>query len=234
MATQRRGPRVDVDVRALLIDTAERMLGTQARESVSLRAIAREAGVTPAALSHHFTERDDLLEAVVMKRSSQVMQANSARFTALITQSEPVTIEAVVSASLRALIDVVNDDPVGGFHWLRVVTQLALNGDPLFYRLVTSHGNMPKLYIAAAGRAMPNLTDVEVRRRTTIALYLAMVALANADLEGWGSPLGPDGLDPLFVEQLLVFTSAGLAAVPPPPQPRNGVARRTSRRKTYR
>jgi len=36
--------------------------------------------------------------------------------------------------------------------------------------------------------------------------------LATADLGGYGRPVGPQGLDPEFVEQLTVFTSSGLEA----------------------
>lgn len=39
-----------------------------------------------------------------------------------------------------------------------------------------------------------------------------LVVLAGGDLAGYGRPLGEDGLDPAFVEQLAVFTSAGFKA----------------------
>ena len=41
-------------------------------------------------------------------------------------------------------------------------------------------------------------------------MFSMLAALAGADLPAYGQPLGPDGLDPAFVEQLAVFTSAGL------------------------
>ena len=40
---RRRGPRVDVDVREALLDTAEELFGTAGVDVVSLRAVAREA-----------------------------------------------------------------------------------------------------------------------------------------------------------------------------------------------
>ena len=44
----RRGPRNDVDVPTMLLDTAERLFGPQSMHEVSLRAVAREAGVAPS------------------------------------------------------------------------------------------------------------------------------------------------------------------------------------------
>ena len=48
-----------------------------------------------------------------------------------------------------------------------------------------------------------------LRAGVTAAL---LTALAGSDLTGYGKPIGPDGLDPEFVEQLATFTAAGLAA----------------------
>ncbi|WP_157900991.1 TetR/AcrR family transcriptional regulator [Mycobacterium terramassiliense] len=203
-------------MRTLLIDTAERLWGAEPREAVSLRAIAREAGVAPGALTHHFADRGDLLEALIAKRFGAVAEATSVRLTALIEQEAPVGVDDVIVAALQPLIDVVNADPVSGFWWLRVFCNLGLMGSPVWRKAIVAQTELEHLYSAAAARAMPNLTDIEVRSRTVIALFSAMAALANADSEGLGHPLGPDGLDPLFVQQLLLFTSAGLAATPFP------------------
>ena len=48
MTMGRRGPRNDVDVPTMLLDTAERLFGPQSMHEVSLRAVAREAGVAPS------------------------------------------------------------------------------------------------------------------------------------------------------------------------------------------
>ncbi|ORA34498.1 TetR/AcrR family transcriptional regulator [Mycobacterium aquaticum] len=219
-------------MRTLLLDTAERLLGEQPRQAASLRAIALEAGVTPAALLHHFADRNDLLDAVVARRFGAVTEKTSARLTALINSEQNVGVDAVIAAVLEPLIEVVDGDPVGGFLWLRIFSDLALTGSPVWRRAISAETDLARLYIAAAGRAMPDLSDAEVNTRTLIALYSALAVLANADLEAFGRPLGPTGLDPLFVQQLLLFTSAGLAANPvpkkPAPKPRRQRATRLS------
>lgn len=52
------------DLRRALIDAARRLLETEGPTALSLRAVAREAGVSPAAPYHHFKDKNDLLEAV--------------------------------------------------------------------------------------------------------------------------------------------------------------------------
>ena len=52
------------DLRRALVDAARRLLETEGPASLSLRAVAREAGVSPAAPYHHFKDKSELLEAV--------------------------------------------------------------------------------------------------------------------------------------------------------------------------
>ena len=52
------------DLRRALIDAARRILEAEGPSALSLRAVAREAGVSPAAPYHHFKDKGELLEAV--------------------------------------------------------------------------------------------------------------------------------------------------------------------------
>lgn len=52
------------DLRRALILAAERILEREGPQALSLRAVAREAGVSPAAPYHHFKDKSDLLMAI--------------------------------------------------------------------------------------------------------------------------------------------------------------------------
>ena len=52
------------DLRRALIDAARRLLERDGPSALSLRAVAREAGVSPAAPYHHFKDKAELLDAV--------------------------------------------------------------------------------------------------------------------------------------------------------------------------
>ncbi|MFN3523528.1 MAG: TetR/AcrR family transcriptional regulator [Phenylobacterium sp.] len=52
------------DLRRALIDAARRLLESEGPSALSLRAVAREAGVSPAAPYHHFKDKAELLDAV--------------------------------------------------------------------------------------------------------------------------------------------------------------------------
>lgn len=55
------------DLRRALVDAARRLLEAEGPSALSLRAVAREAGVSPAAPYHHFKDKAQLLEAVAQE-----------------------------------------------------------------------------------------------------------------------------------------------------------------------
>jgi len=52
------------DLRRALMDSADAILEREGPNALSLRAVAREAGVSPAAPYHHFKDKDELLSAI--------------------------------------------------------------------------------------------------------------------------------------------------------------------------
>ncbi len=55
------------DLQRALIEAADRILERDGPQALSLRAVAREAGVSPAAPYHHFKDKDELIRAVAKR-----------------------------------------------------------------------------------------------------------------------------------------------------------------------
>ena len=55
------------DLGRALVDAARRLLEAEGPSALSLRAVAREAGVSPAAPYHHFKDKAELLDAVAQQ-----------------------------------------------------------------------------------------------------------------------------------------------------------------------
>lgn len=68
------------DLRRALVDAARRLLEAEGAAAMSLRAVAREAGVSPAAPYHHFKDKGELMSAVASEGwallSSTMLQAS--------------------------------------------------------------------------------------------------------------------------------------------------------------
>ena len=59
-------PRPGGSVRVAILDAARRLLGTaEGSDVLTLRAIAREAGIAAPSVYNHFADRDDILDTVV-------------------------------------------------------------------------------------------------------------------------------------------------------------------------
>jgi AcrR family transcriptional regulator len=206
---RRRGPRVDVDVRTTLLDTAEELFGTAGVEVVSLRSVARAAGVAPAALTHHFGSKRALVEAVVLRRARPVGDAVRDRLGALQGRDDLTTRE-LVEAVLLPFVDELNREPVRAVRWLKILVTLALNEDDVVTNELAGDVDVTVLFLTAA-QMIPALRRT-APERAGIAMFSMLTALAGADLRGYGNPIGQDGLDPAYVEQLALFTSGGLEA----------------------
>src|SRR5471032_1043919 len=63
------------DLSRALVQAGRRILENEGPAALSLRAVAREAGVSPAAPYHHFKDKCDLLEAVAHGGWEEVSEA---------------------------------------------------------------------------------------------------------------------------------------------------------------
>jgi AcrR family transcriptional regulator len=209
---RRPGPRSDLDVPVRLVDVAERLFGDASVGAVSLRAVAREAGVAPAAVRHHFATKQDLLNAVVDRRAEGMAAEIVEALSGLRERRRRPTARELVNVVLVPFVRVLDRDPVGGLRWMKILASLAVTDDEAWLRLLRSEPSLSELFLDVATRVLPHTSESDLQRRAGIAMYGMLIVLAGSDLAGYGRPLGPDGLDPAFVEQLAVFTSSGIRA----------------------
>ena len=206
----RPGPRSDVDVPRLLVEVAERMFGEQGVDAVSLRAVARGAGVSSAAVGYHFPSKAILTAAVVRRRADLISSPIRDRLAALCTQPT-VSAAELVDAVLDPLVTLLAENPVGGLHWLKVFVHVGITGDALWEH-VLDQTELIALFEEASTRALSGPLTPALRLRLGIAFFSMLTALAGSDLSGYGRSMGETGLDPVFVAELATFTAAGIAA----------------------
>jgi AcrR family transcriptional regulator len=183
------------------------MAGDTNPDAVSLRAIAREANVSPRALSYHFPSKRSLLEAVIRRRSGVISASITERLVALRDRKGAITIREAVDAVLLPIVELIEREPVGGVRWMRIFSTLSSTEAP-------SWGIDPEvapLFFEVARRALGGAPDGGARRRLTLGMLSMLELLARVDQPSHGRPLHESGLDPDFVEQLAIFTSAGIA-----------------------
>jgi AcrR family transcriptional regulator len=207
LVERRRGPRNDVDVRELILDVTEAMAGDTNPDAVSLRAIAREANVSPRALSYHFPSKRSLLESVIRRRSGVISASITERLVALRDRKGAITIRQAVDAVLLPVVELIEREPIGGVRWMRIFSTLASTEDPSW----GIDAEVAPLFFEVSRRALSGAPEDGARLRLTLGILSMLEMLARVDQPSYGRPLGESGLDPVFVEQLAIFTSAGIA-----------------------
>jgi AcrR family transcriptional regulator len=105
--------KVDVDARRREIaDALLRLAATEGLESVSLRHVAAEAGVSMGAVQHYFRNKDEMLTFALEHQA----QRREQRIVAKLTEAgRPPTVREIVRTSL---LEVLPTDEVSRSEWL--------------------------------------------------------------------------------------------------------------------
>lgn len=95
------------DLRRAILEAAERLVAREGPDRVSLRAIAREAGVSSAAPYHHFEDRESILAGV----AAAGFRTLGAALVEALTRTEPVSPLDPLRAAGVAYVRFAVDNP---------------------------------------------------------------------------------------------------------------------------
>ncbi len=208
---RRTGPRSDIDVRLMVIDAAEQLFDDEGFGAVSLRQVARAAGVAPTAVAYHFQDRDGLLHAVLVRRGHGVMSRVHTRLADVVDAPATPTPTDLVRALLDPYVELLDEHRMQGLRWVRLMYILATSDHPVWRRAINTDHELATLYRSAFARVLPEVRPDDVPRLANLTVYAMLGVLARADQPGFGAPLtSSHGLDGAFTERLVRFGSAGI------------------------
>ena len=204
-----------ISTRERILDAAEKMFADQGYSATSVRKIISKARVNLAAVHYHFHSKEELLEAVILRRA---IPANQERLE-LLDACEAAApggnpgLEEILRAFLAPSLRVVLDPALGGVVFMRLIARLQAEGD-LWQKTVGGHF-LPLLdrYGSALRRALPELSQEELFWRVHFAIGATTQALRGTEtLElfsgGLCRPTDPN----LILDRLIGFVSAGMRA----------------------
>jgi len=196
--------------RERLLDCAERLFAEHGAEGVSLRTINAEAGLSPAALHYHFGTKQKLLEALLDRRMSTLMERRKALFDDLIAAPEPPGARRIMEALVQPLAELIARDGEAGLRYVRLLCRLQADGgfDREFVR--TRYAGAVARLEPLLSAALPTLPPDPLRIRAGLAIDLMLRGLAE-----WTSFADSGRATPSFdayVSGLLDFLAGGLEA----------------------
>ena len=196
---------MSLDTKEKILDTAEKLFGEQGYGATSLRQIIAEAGVNLAAVHYHFGSKEELLDAVVVRKLSPINEERLALLDGAMADAGGITIESCLEAFLRpAIMRASKDAP-----FCKLMGRLL--GERLMELMVVKHfQHVAPRFIEALHRALPDLPDEELAWRVHF-LIGAMAHTLHGPPETPGLPT-PITDPELLLRRIVTFLSAGFQA----------------------
>ncbi|GAA5236233.1 helix-turn-helix transcriptional regulator [Verticiella sediminum] len=194
-----------------LLETAERLFAERGIEHVSLRQIVLESGQrNVSALHYHFGSREALVSELLNLRLGQVNERRNALIDRLLAGHPCPTAHQLLSASFRALCEVVRDTGWGA-SYIQVLVQATfsprlLGVGVIARQRVTGLRRVRDMLLTQLGHLPPRVA----RQRLVLVNDTAVYSIAHWSRLAHG-PAGAVPLDTLLA-QLTDFCTAGLLA----------------------
>lgn len=131
--------RTENDRAQLVLDAAEALFALHGYDGVTIRQIAKLAGVDVALPSYYFGSKRELLDAVFHRRAAMFNQARSDALDSVTTQwrDRAPPLAEVVAAFLRPIADAQSSGDPGWRNYCRLVAQA--NSSPVWVQMMTSN-----------------------------------------------------------------------------------------------
>lgn len=146
--------------RERILDAAEELFALHGYDGVTLRQIAKKAGVDVALASYHFGKKRDLFEATFLRRAQIV---NDVRLQALLEVEKisdgPLSVQDIISAFLRPMQQLQLNSDEGWNNYCALVAYInssSVWGEEMMHR---NFDPLVSRYIEALQKALPD-TDL--------------------------------------------------------------------------
>lgn len=198
--------------REKIVNAAEILFGNHSFDTVSLRDITNEAGVTLALVSYHFKTKENLFSAIVARRAEILNEKRRERLAALDEKAD-MTVEGLLDAFMRPLFDQMQSDDEGWRAYLLLLAKLSSNDRWLQY-IHENFDETAALFIARLRKLLPEIREEDLMRGFSMVLVLMLQTVSKnrrIDTLSDGRYLGSD-LEASY-RLLLKFCLAGLNAL---------------------
>ncbi|GAA4619677.1 TetR/AcrR family transcriptional regulator [Actinoallomurus vinaceus] len=209
--------RQSASTRERLLESATRLFGERGIEATSLRALTDAAGSNIAAVNYHFGSKEGLLRAVVDQTMRAVNDERALRLDELESAARPMSIAALVRAFVEPGIGLVEGHGHRGSDVARFIGRVMSEPDARVRQIFAEQVEpVEGRYLAAFGRALPDLDEDGVRFVYTSMLGLLSVHQSGSFTTLWapeeGSGTAASGLGIVDRERLVAFITGGILA----------------------
>ena len=188
------------DTRQKILNAAERLIAEQGIAATSVRQIIAEAGVNLAAVHYHFGSKDEMLDALIIRKARPVNEERLTLLTRFETEAapNPAPVEKVLEAFLAPPFLEREKSPL----FVRVMGRLYAEG--LMPSIIAKHFQpLVSRFFAALQAALPQVPPDELAWR----VHFMIGTMAH-------SMFAPPGQEaaPVVIRRIVTFLGAGFRA----------------------
>jgi AcrR family transcriptional regulator len=209
--TPRATTRANGDVtRERILDAAEALFGERTFDTVSLRDITEEAGVTLALTSYHYGSKENLFARAVARRAAVLNQMRRER---LASAPKNAGARDVLDAFMRPLFDQMSKGEPGWQSYLLITSKLA-QGNRWLNLLREHFDETARLFVERLAETLPEAPRPLLLRGFSLALDCMLQTLSkNRRVDSLSDGVvSADDLAPAY-EALLSFAVGGMEAL---------------------
>ena len=205
------------DTKTRILDAAESLFMEHGYEATSLRQLTNAAGVNLAAVNYHFGSKEELFQAVLIRRLDPMNQERIDLLARLEREAGARTLscEKILSAMLIPALRLARDETRGGKNYLRLLGRAYADPAPFIRNFLSArYAEMIARFKEAFQEALPHLTKPELTWRLHFVMGALSYTLAGTDalkLLAQAMPHEKDN-DELMLQRLAPFLAAGLKA----------------------
>jgi len=211
---------VNIDTKVRILNAAERLFADHGFAATSLRAITAEAGVNLGAVNYHFGSKDELIEAVFVRRIEPINAERLARLDKLEkgAGTRGPALEEIVEAFIGPALRMSRTPGQAATVVMRLLGHAISQPKEKIRRTFTAQfGEIVERFTVALKRALPERSDEEIFWR----LFFMVGAMAHTMALSDHLPELSRGLCHVedvddVIRRLVGFISAGMRAPSPP------------------
>lgn len=197
-----------------ILDAAEEEFAQAGYAGTSLRVIAQKAAVTQALISYYFGSKNELYEAVFIRRGTLVSDQRMQHLQALQDSKEPLTVEKLVHAFLSPSL-ALRAIPAGR-RFLRLQARLHTEPAEISYKVrKQAYDVSTRAYVEMLHKMLPDtpLRDLYWRVALMVGAYMYIFSDSHRLDELSQDICNPED-DQEVIAQISAFVTSGIQAPP--------------------
>ncbi len=205
-----------------VLDAAEELFALHGFDGVTMRQIAKLAGVDVALPNYYFQSKRGLLDAVFQRRAAMFNQARSDALDAVAKRhgDQPPPLAEVIEAFLRPVTDAQLSGDAGWRNYCRLVAQV--NSSPVWVQMMTAHFDaLIRKFVDMIALALPGAAREDLY--WGYHLLSGSLSLSMADTGRLqhlsGGLCRSDDFATLYAKMVDLYVAGFSRFAPPPPLP---------------